>query len=106
MNRAYTPESKYTSRPACFSDGERSQRGRSIIEALLCFFDLVIAFFSEAAVRTTLRAFSAIACFFAFLFVIGAVESAAMSLGGGILLSFLLFSIAFFSVYRPKKNNS
>lgn len=106
MNRSYAPNSQYTSRPACFPEKAGREKSRDVVEALLCFFDLVIAFFSEAAVRTALRAVSAVACFFAFLFVIGAVESAAMSFGGGILLSLLLLSIAFFSVYRPKKNNT
>lgn len=106
MNRAYTPESGYTSRPVCFPEKEGRKQNRDVIETILCFFDLVIAFFSETAVRTTLRTVSAVACFFAFLFVIGAVESATMSFGGGILLSLLLLSIAFFSVYRPKKNNT
>lgn len=105
MNRSYAPESKYTVRPAPLS-AENRETGRDAVEAILCFLDLVIAFFSAAAVRTTLRVLSAVSCFFAFLFVIGAVESAAMSLGGGLLLSFLLFSIAFFSVYRPKKSDT
>ncbi len=105
MNRSYAPESKYTVRPVSLSI-ERREKNRGAVEQLLCFFDLVIAFFCENAVRTACRAFSAVACFFAFLFVISAVESASMSFGGGILLSLLLFAIAFFAVYRPKKNNA
>ena len=106
MNRAYNPQSKYTSRTAGFREEAEREQSRAIIEMILSFFDLVIAFFSEDVVRTALRAVSAITCFFAFLFVISAVESATMTFGGGILLSLLLLSIAFFSVYRPKKNNT
>ena len=106
MNRSYAPDSQYTARPVCFPERDSSRSAGSLVEAILTFFDLLIAFFSETAVHTALRAVSAVACFFAFLFVIGAVESATMSFGGGILASLLLFSIAFFSVFKIKKNNT
>ena len=104
MNRSYIPENQYTKQPLPFTDREKGSS--RVTEALLSFFDLVIAFFSERTVRAVLRAFGAVLCFFAFLFVIGAVESASISFGTGVLLAFLLFGTAFLCVYRPRKGNT
>lgn len=100
MNRTYIPENSRE------NTAEHLTRVRSALELILCFFDLVIDFFSEESVRKTVRVFTVIACFFAFLFVIGAVETAAIGFGAGILASALLFSIAFFCVYRPMKHHN
>ena len=101
MNRSYIPENQYTVQNAPIA-GETPRA----VEAILTFFDLVIAFFAEATVRATLRVLGAILCFFAFLFVIGAVEAATMTFGAGVLTSLLLFAIAFFCIYRPKKESN
>jgi uncharacterized membrane protein len=98
MNRTYIPENSRE------NNAERLPRIAAVLELILRFFDLVLDFFSEESVRKTVRVFAVIVCFFAFLFVIGAVETAAIGLGAGILASALLFSIAFFCVYRPMKH--
>lgn len=102
MNRSYIPNRQYKVNNAPIAGGATS----SAIEAILSFFDLVIAFFAEPAVRATVRVIGAVLCFFAFLFVIGAVEAATMTFGAGILTSLLLFAIAFFCVYRPKRDRT
>jgi len=106
MNRSYIPENQYTRQPLPFSDREKDRGENRTVEAILTFFDLLIAFFTESAVRTTVRAFGAVLCFFAFVFVIGAVEAASLSFGAGVLASLLLFGAAFLCVYRPRKNHS
>jgi len=102
MNHTYMPEQNRE--PAAESFTSAASRIATVKESLLRFFDFILDFFSEESVRATIRVFGAIFCFFAFLFVIGAVESVAISFGTGILASALLFSIAFFCVYRPKKH--
>lgn len=106
MNRSYIPENQYTRQPTRLSDREQNRGTSRTVEALLTFFDLVIAFFTEPTVRATLRAFGAVLCFFAFLFIIGAVESASISFGAGVLASFLLFGAAFLCIYRPRKGTN
>ena len=89
MNRQYISKAEY--RPA-------SPIARAT-ENLLTVFDCLIEFFADTAVLAGIRVMMATLCFFAFVFVIGAVESTAITLGGGIMLSIMLFGIAFLSVY-------
>ena len=99
MNRSYIPETQYRISPVSQSE---EGAGNRITEALLCFFDLVIAFFSESTVRATLRVIGAVLCFIGFLFVVGAVETGAMTFAAGILTSALLVGVAFLCVYRRR----
>ena len=89
MNRQYISKAEY--RPA-------SPIVRAT-ESLLTIFDCLIEFFADTAVLAGIRVMLSTLCFFAFVFVIGAVEAEAVTLGGGILLSIMLFGIAFLSVY-------
>ena len=100
MNRSYIPENRYIAPTVPASKPMEAPRG---VEAILVFFDLLIGILSEPAARAVIRVVCSVACFIGFLFVIGAVETGALTFGGGILLSLLLFSVAFFSVYRPRK---
>ncbi len=106
MNRTYIPENRYENR---YEESERAvaapvrkaaEKTVGAVEALLMVFDMIFGFFAEPAVRTGLRVVSVVGCFFAFLFVIGAVETGALTFGAGILTSILLATVAFLSVYR------
>ena len=105
MNRAYIPENTYT---AAYTEKTSRSVSSNTVEGILTFFDLVIGFFASAAIRKTLRVIGAALCFFAFLFVIGAVEAATISFGAGILSTLLLCAMAFLCVYRSgeRKNDT
>ena len=63
-----------------------------ILEKIFCFIDLIIDFFTNAKVKTVMK-FSAISiCFFSFICIIGSIESGALSIGLGVVISlFLIF---------------
>lgn len=105
MNRTYNPNERYS---VSYGEGINApapivKAGKKVVgvaEALLLIFDLVFGFFAEPAVRIGLRVLAAVASFFTFLFVVGAVEAGTLSFGAGVLATLLLFAIAFVSVYR------
>ena len=71
-----------------------------ILERIFCFIDLVIDFFSQSAVKTVVK-FSAISvCFFSFICIIGSIETGAISVGMGVVVSMLL---VFFEVLLLRK---
>ena len=108
MNRTYIPENRYEKRENAVAAPVRraAEKTAHAVEALLLAFDMIFGLFAEPAVRAGLRVLSVVACFFAFLFVVGAVETGALTFGAGILVSVLLFALAFVSVYRGKGRRS
>lgn len=104
MNRSYLPENRCDMHydPVSVSP-VREGASAGILESVLVFFDLLIAFFTSSAIRTTLRVIGVLLCFVAFLFVIGSVEAEVLGFGAGVLSALLLCAIAFLCVYRPKK---
>ncbi len=71
-------------------------------EAVLRFFDMLLALLSDGNVRKTIRICGAVLCFIGFLGVIAAVEAETLTFGGGILSGALLFGLAFLCVFRSK----
>lgn len=86
-----------------FREGILPHAVETVFETLLVFFDLVIGFLTSPSVRMTLRVCGATLCFFAFLFVIGAVEAGSLGFGAGVLSILFLFGITFFCLYTPGK---
>jgi hypothetical protein len=96
MNRQYI--SKAEIRPL--------SKVEALAENTLCIFDCLIEFFSDKTVQAGLRMLAALFSFFAFIFVVGAVEAETITLGSGVLLSIMLFSLSFIAVYGIRSQNS